>query len=338
MLELYEQNRVPQSQGGEVEGSAGGASSHRPQKTPAAAEEQASKQTSLRLATEHSHPENNGASSRAAQNNQSNDDGSGEMGSVTTDHKADAETKDNQHPEQLSQKENMREVPNKSKSASERTAEDQGRAAGRHNNAEAGEWRDDGASHKSSSIGGRNLDIREGPVGQSPKDAIKMIDEDKVKAIREKRRKSRGEPMRKKDFMDEDDLIERELEDIEIPVDDEKMKREQRQSWSKSHENSDHGKGHGEVGDGNHLGTKGQSSKGLGAENAEEGEMVDDGSPMLNSRKRKAGSPVDRQSEGKKQHEYMSSYNHDNIEDGHKMSRPSYSDREYRRHAQENHL
>ncbi|KAH9747484.1 Cyclin-T1-5 [Citrus sinensis] len=337
MLELYEQNRVPQSQGSEVEGSAGGASSHRPQKTPAAAEEQASKQTSSRSATEHSHPENNGASSRTAQNNQSNDDGSGEMGSVITDHKADAETKDNQHHEQLSQKENVREVPNKSKSASERIAEDQGRAGGRHNNAEAGEWRDDGASHKSSAIGGRNLDIREGPVGQSPKDAIKMIDEDKVKAIREKRRKSRGEPTRKKDFMDEDDLIERELEDIEIPVDDEKMKREQRQSWSKSHENSDHGKGHGEVGDGNHLGTKGHSSRGLEAENAEEGEMVD-GSPMLNSRKRKAGSPVDRQSEGKKQHDYMSSYNHDNIEDGHKMSRPSYSDREYRRHAQENHL
>lgn len=337
MLELYEQNRVPQSQGSEVEGSGGGASSHRVSKTPGASEEQASKQLSSRSATEHSHPDN-GASSRNAQNNQSNDDGSGEMGSVITEHKADAETKDNQHSEQLSHKENTREVPNKSKSVLERTGEDQGRAGGRNNLVEAGEWRDDSASRKSSSIAGRNLDIREGLVGQSPKDAIKMIDEDKVKAIREKRRKSRGEPTRKKDFMDEDDLIERELEDIEIPAEDEKTKREQRQSWSKAHENSDHGKDHVEVGDGNHSSTKGQSSRGLEAENTEEGEMVDDASPMLNSRKRKAGSPLDRQSEGKKHHEYMSSYNHDNIEDGHRMGRSSYADREYRRHAQENHL
>ncbi|KAJ4702602.1 Cyclin-T1-like protein [Melia azedarach] len=337
MLELYEQNRVPQSQGSEVEGSGGGTSSHRVSKTPGASEEQASKQLSSRSATEHSHPDN-GASSRNAQNNQSNDDGSGEMGSVITEHKADAETKDNQHSEQLSDKENTREVPNKSKSVLERTGEDQGRAGGRNNLVEAGEWRDDGASRKSSSIAGRNLDIREGLVGQSPKDAIKMIDEDKVKAIREKRRKSRGEPTRKKDFMDEDDLIERELEDIEIPAEDEKTKREQRQSWSKAHENSDHGKDHVEVGDGNHSSAKGQSSRGLEAENTEEGEMVDDASPMLNSRKRKSGSPLDRQSEGKKHHEYMSSYNHDNIEDGHRMGRSSYADREYRRHAQENHL
>ncbi|KAJ0082305.1 hypothetical protein Patl1_11775 [Pistacia atlantica] len=312
MLELYEQNRVPQSQGSEVEGSAGPASTHRAPKTPALSEEQASKQLSSRPASEHLHLENHGAAPRTSQNNQ--------------------------HPEELSHKDNSREVQNKSKSGIERIAEDQGRAGGRNDAADAGEWRDDGASRKSSSIVGRNVDIREGPVSQSPKEAIKMIDKDKVKAALEKRRKSRGET-RKKDYMDEDDLIERELEDgVELAVEDEKIKREHRQSWSKSHENSDHGKEPVETGDDNNFGTKGQSSRGSETENAEEGEMVDDASPMVNGRKRKAGSPVDRSLEGKKRHEYMSSYNHDNVEDGHKMNRSNYADREYRRHPQENHL
>lgn len=92
------------------------------------------------------------------------------------------------------------------------------------------------------------------------------------------------------------------------------------------------------MGDRNHLGMKGQSSRGLEVENAEEGEMLDDASPMLNSRKRKGGSPLDRQLEGKKRHDYASSYNHDFTEDGHRMSRVGYADREHRRHSQENHL
>ncbi|KAK1582787.1 hypothetical protein Q3G72_018218 [Acer saccharum] len=310
MLELYEQNRVPQSQGSEVEGSAGGGSSHRaPAKALVFSEEQASKQVSSRTATEQSHLDSHGVPPRTSQNNQSIDDGSGETGSVITDHKVDSESKDDQHPELLPYKENMKEVQNKSK-LMERIGEDQGRNGGRNDIAEAGEWRGDGASHKSSSIVGRNLDIREGPVGQSPKEAIKMIDKDKVKAALEKRRKSRVET-RKEVLMDEDDLIERELEDgVELAVEDEKIKRERRQSWSKAHENLDHGK--------DHLGTKGQSSRGLEVENAEEGEMVDDAS----------GSPLDRHVEGKKRHEYMSSYNHDNIEDGHKMGRASYADRD----------
>jgi hypothetical protein len=56
-------------------------------------------------------------------------------------------------------------------------------------------------------------------LGSPPKEAIKMIDKDKVKAALEKRRKSRGEITQKKDVMDEDDLIERELEDgVELAV------------------------------------------------------------------------------------------------------------------------
>ena len=96
----------------------------------------------------------------------------------------------------------MREVPIRSKPGTERVvSEDQERNSGRNETAEPGEWRDDGASHKSSSMVGRNLELREGPLGQSPKEAIKMIDKDKVKPALEKRRKSRGEFTRMKDVI-----------------------------------------------------------------------------------------------------------------------------------------
>ncbi|XP_021899392.1 cyclin-T1-5-like [Carica papaya] len=337
MLELYEQNRQPQSQGSEVEGAASDGAHRATMRSTAASEEQASRQISSRAAPEHSCVDNHVGSSGAIQI-QNNDNGSGETGSVVTDHKMEIDTKDNQHPEQVAHKENIREGYNKSKHGLERTGgEDQEGTVGRNETTEAIEWRDDGAPRKSSSsIVGRNVDIRDGPVGQSPKEAIKMIDKDKVKAALEKRRKSRGEMTRKKDLMDEDDLIERELEDgVELAVEDEKIKRERRQSWSKSY-NPDHGKEHGEIIDGNHVGMKGHPSRGHEVENAEEGEMLDDSSPRLNSRKRKA-SPLDRQSEGRKRHDYGSNYNHDAVEDGHKMARSSYSDREHRRHAQENH-
>ena len=104
---------------------------------------------------------------------------------------------------------------------------------------------------------------------------------------------------------------------VKLPSDGEKNKRDRRQGWSKS-ENLDYGKDHLEIGD--------------------EGEMLDDTSPMPNSRKRKGGSPLDRQLEGKKRHDYVPGYNHDSIEDGHRMSRVGYPDREHRRHSQENHL
>ncbi|KAG6696480.1 hypothetical protein I3843_09G146100 [Carya illinoinensis] len=340
MLELYEQNRVPPSQGSEVEGSVGSGPSHRaPTKAPSMNEEQASKQISSRLVSDLSSGDNYGLQARGLQN-QGNENGSAELGSVITEHKVDVEIKDAQQPEHLPQKDNIREVPNRSKvGGTERPGgEDQERNNGRNETAEPGEWRDDDASRKSSSMVGRNLELREGPLGQSPKEAMKMIDKDKLKAALEKRRKSRGEITRKKDVMDEDDLIERELEDgVELAAEDEKNKRDRRQSWSKS-ENLDHGKDHEEVGVGNHSAIKGQSSRGSQVENAEEGEMLDDASPMLNSRKRKAGSPLDRQLEGKKRHDYIPSYHHDSIEDGHRMSRVGYADREHRRHSQENNL
>ncbi|KAG6781245.1 hypothetical protein POTOM_014136 [Populus tomentosa] len=330
MLELYEQNRVPQSQGSEVEGSAGGGSGHRLlTRTPAVSEDHVSKQTSSRAAPEPVCQDINVAPPRNT-HAQNNENGSGETESVITDHKVEVETRDNQHHEHVSHKEITREDPSKVRYEAEQIGEeDQKRTIGRNEGAEAGEWRDDAVSRKSSSIVGRNLDHREGPVNQSPKDAIKMIDKDKVKAALEKRKKSRGETTRKKDIMDEDDLIERELEDgVELAAEDEKIKRERRQSWSHND--------HAETGDGNHVIMKGQSSRGLEAEYVEEGEMLDDASPMLNGRKRK-GSPAERQSEGKRRHDYIPNHNRDTIEDGHKMGKSGYVDREHRRHTQDNH-
>ncbi|XP_038697402.1 cyclin-T1-4-like isoform X2 [Tripterygium wilfordii] len=335
MLELYEQNRVLPSQGSEAEGSAGGEQGHRDTtKAPVGNEEHASKQLSSRPETS----DNHGVAPRTSQN-LSNDNGNTEMGSVITDHKLDSETKDDQHPEHLNHKENMREYPNGSKPGAEQMrGEDQERTGGRNDVLEAGDWRNDGTSRKSNNVVGRNLDLRESPLGHFPKDAIKMFDKDKVKAALEKRKKYRGETTRKKDVMDEDDLIERELEDgVELAAE---VKRDGRQSWNKTG-NSDGTKDRrldrGEIGDGNHVGRKGQSSRGLETENAEEGEMIDDASPMPNSRKRKVGSPADRQLEGKKRHDYLSN-NHDTIEDGHRMARGGHVDREHRKHSHDNHF
>ncbi|XP_011011625.1 PREDICTED: cyclin-T1-5-like [Populus euphratica] len=327
MLELYEQNRVPPSQGSEVEGSAGGGSGHRlPAKTPG--EDHVSKQTSSQAASEPLCQDDNVAPPRNA-HNQNNDNGSGETDSVITDHKVEVETRDCEH---FSHKEITRDDPNKSRYGAEQLGEeDQERTAGRNDGADAGEWRDDAVSHKSTSLGGRNLDLREGLVDQSPKDAIKMIDKDKLKAALEKRKKSRGETTWKKDIMDEDDLIERELEDgVELAAENEKIKQERRQSWSKT-ENPDYINDYAEIGDGNHVIMKGQSS--CGAEYAEEGEMLNDASPILNDRKRK-GSPAERQSDGKRRHDY----NRDTMEDGHKMGKSGHAEREHRRHPQDNYL
>ncbi|KAK9268065.1 hypothetical protein L1049_010504 [Liquidambar formosana] len=360
MLELYEQNRVPPSQGGEVEGSTGGGPNHRASsKTPSLNEEQVpsnghaqsgigagstlkpgtSKQSSSRPAPDHT--DIHGVAPRSIQN-QSNDNGSVDMCSVITDHKVDGETNDNQHPEQLPHRENVREAPNRSKLGTERVVgEDQERNSGRTETTEAGEWRDNSAMQRSSGVGGRNMEFREAPLGQSPQDAIKMIDKDKVKAKLEKRRKSRGDMTRKTEPMDDDDLIERELEDgVELAVEDEKTKQERRPSWSKS-ENPYSSKDHEDLGDGNPVGMKGQSSRGLEVENVEEGEMLDDRSPMLNSRKRK-GSPLDRQLEGEQHHDYIPGYHrynhHDTGEDGHRVGRVGYAEREHRKHAQDSHL
>ncbi|CAJ2650351.1 unnamed protein product [Trifolium pratense] len=280
MLELYEQNRIPQSQGSEAEGAAAGGP-RAAAKAPAMSEEQASKQNSSHSPPQRSSVENN-AVPLTRNENQSND-GSAEVGSDITDHKMDLETRDSQSSEKLPEKDNQREAANKSKSGTERTVVgDQDKLVGTKEVAESGRS-DDTTSYKSSGNVGRNLELREGPLGYSPKEAIKMIDTDKVKAALEKRRKERGEMTIKKDVMDDDDLIERELEDgVELAVENEKSKRERRQSWSKPD-----GEDLEETRDESKLGVKGKLRKDRDEFNAEEGEMIDDTSSLLNNRKRK---------------------------------------------------
>uniref|UniRef100_A0A1J3IPB9 Cyclin-T1-5 n=1 Tax=Noccaea caerulescens TaxID=107243 RepID=A0A1J3IPB9_NOCCA len=311
MLELYEQNRVPASQGSEVESSVAGGSAHRPGSRNAVSTDEhvGSRQTSVRPAHEHSNSDNHGGSSKGALN-QNIDNGVGEAANVRVDHKEEIERKTKESPvpeNHPAHKDNVREDPHNSRPLVEGPGKD-------NSEREGGELQD--AVHKS-----RNLDTADAPISQSPKD-LKLL-RDKVKAKREKAKKLLGERTRKTDLMDEDDLIERELEDVELAVEDEKAKQRSVQSRPKAENSDTMGTEHGEI----------QDVKG-GVKNTEEGEMVNDVSPMMHSRKRKMGSPPEKQSEGKRRH------SSENGEEGHKTSRGSSHhgdrDREHRRHSQEN--
>ncbi|KAK9076038.1 hypothetical protein SSX86_004369 [Deinandra increscens subsp. villosa] len=144
---------------------------------------------------------------------------------------------------------------------------------------------------------GRNLDHK----GQSPQDAFKRLDKDKVKAALEKRKKTRGgggDVTQKTELMDEDDLIERALEDgIELAGESEKSKQDRKQKWSKPLNQMDNGLEDGQY----HSSSKGQSSRSQDFDSVEEGEVgiMDDEyrsrSPKSSNRKRKGGwSPPDK--------------------------------------------
>ncbi|CAH8390283.1 unnamed protein product [Eruca vesicaria subsp. sativa] len=298
MLELYEQNRVPASQGSEVESSVGGGSAHRPAGSRNAVstdEHVGFRQASARSSHEHSNSDNHGRSSKGGYN----DNGDAEAANASANHKVEVKRERKESPHQENHpatEDNVREAPHNSRPLAEGTGKD-------NSERESGELPDDGAVHKS-----RNVETGVVPIGQSPKD-LKLL-RDKVKAKREKAKKLLGERMLKKDLVDEDDFIERELEDVEVAVEDKKDKQRRKA------ENSDlMGTEHG------------------GMKNAEEGEMVNDVSQMMHSRKRKMGSPPEKQSEGKRRH------SSENGEESPKSSRGGSSshhgDREHRRHSQE---
>ncbi|XP_047311135.1 cyclin-T1-3-like [Impatiens glandulifera] len=195
MLELYEQNRVAPSQASEAEGSASaGVSNKVPSKLPTATEEHAaSPQTaaapskpggSLKPSSSRSgpdHPISDNTTSLKTNQNPENDYDSTELKSLS-DQKGDGEVINNHY--------------------------------------------ESGQPHKDESFGegldGRNeqpVNVDSVAVGRSPQEAIKKIDKDKVKAALEKRRKSRVDVSQKTDLMNDDDLIERELEEgIELPT------------------------------------------------------------------------------------------------------------------------
>ncbi|KAF3441202.1 hypothetical protein FNV43_RR15115 [Rhamnella rubrinervis] len=305
MLELYEQNRVPPSS--DIEGSAISGATHRaPAKATTSSEEHVttnnysqtggmklgtSKPALSRPASELSYAENHGGRPRATES-RSNDYASAEIKIV--DQKVDCEFKDNQHSEQeqLAYLEKMGEAQNTSRLDSEGAGEDD-----HESNVGRSETREAGDKHF-----GRNLENRQGTLGRSPQEGIKKIDRDKVKAALERRRKANGDVTRRIDSMNEEDLIEKELEDgIELAPGSEKTKSERRQNWLKSSnrpENEDlhQGKHQEGVRDEHFQGLKGHQS-GPELNNVEEGEVsvFDDSGfqlPKSSSSKKKAGSPL----------------------------------------------
>ncbi|KAG8387356.1 hypothetical protein BUALT_Bualt02G0012900 [Buddleja alternifolia] len=156
---------------------------------------------------------------------------------------------------------------------------------------------------------GRNLSNKDVTAGQSPQDAMKKLDKEKLKAAFEKR-KARGEITRK---MDPEDELERELEDVEVPGESEKIKGQRKHSLvTPENENQD---------------------------TVEEGELepLDDAdmayrSPKSSIHKRKAGSPLDHGSGTHKQNR------HDYPEDRNGSGRVGYSETDHKRHVQENHV
>ncbi|CAI9755878.1 unnamed protein product [Fraxinus pennsylvanica] len=317
MLELYEQNRVPPSQASEAEGSAGGS---RPlQKAPASEEHVTSHSnsskpgilTSSRPVPDQPLADNHNGQPRTTQA-RSNDYGrtnmNAEINSIP-DRKGYEEI-DNTYKherEALPHEGNKGEIRNKSEFGSDGHVQEHEGNVGRTERRNSLDLKD---KHHS-----RNPGPNDGMVGQSPQDAIKKIDREKVKAALE-RRKARGDITRKMDPMDE---LERELEDVELPGQNEKIKHDRKQIWFKSsnrpeHENSHHATYPGEDGDFNYQATKGKSSHVEKFDSVEEGEveLFDDAdqeyrSPRSNNRKRKASSPPDKHVDVKQRNDY----NHD---------------------------
>ncbi|OAY48644.1 cyclin-T1-3 isoform X2 [Manihot esculenta] len=343
MLELYEQNRP--STNNEAEGSTVGAVTHQATSKASSGKEE--------HATINSHSQAGGTTSRPGTSkstsladnrggalrtihNQGNDHLSGEMKSASDRH-VDGESSDflDQGIDTLPPHENVEEAQNTLRHAPH-GKEDQERNVARSEISEAGELKDKHIV--------RNLEHREGTVGQSPQDAIKKIDRDKVKAALEKRKKSRGDVTRKTDFLDEDDLIERELEaGIELAAESEKSKRDKKQSYSKpldrqERENPHHEKHQEDAGDGERQGKKGHLSHKSDLNNMEEGEVPDDmdqgfHSPKSSNRKRKSWSPPDKVPEGKHRNDYVPGSlhynNHDYLDERNRMSRLGYVEREH---------
>lgn len=355
MLELYEQNRVPPSQGSEVEGSTAGAAAFRtPSKSLLTNEDNAISNSShqaggtpsvsgnIKSLPSHSFSDQTYVDNNCGPPRTSQSQCNGAM-----DHYTDGGgSRDDQNPESDSliyQQESMGEAQRLPRMESEGLGDGQESKDRRSENRETGDLKE---RHN-----GRNLEHRDGALGQSPQETLKMFG--KLKAVM-KERKLRGDIARKTDLMDDDDLIERELEDIEVPVDSEKVKRERKQNWSKQlsrttePETSPRLKHHEDGGHAYNHGTKQQPPRAADVENMEEGEVTtfnDVGhgprSPKMN-RKRKAGGSPDKLLDGKQQRlDYKSgSHQHSNHEflDDRNRSGRLYSERDHKRHVQENHI
>lgn len=353
MLELYEQNRMPPSN--DVEGTTGGGN-RTTAKVPAGNDESAAAKsnsqtgaTSSRLETSKPAPSNAVFDSSVPNHVGrpiSNHGRSSDYGSTEMKHRVEGDAKGSQHPEResLSFMENLHEAQDMVKSRSDNGEKEHDSDARGTETKEPIELKD---KHSS-----RNLDHREDAFSRPPQEAIKKIDRDKVKAALEKRRKAAGHITKKTDVMDDDDLIERELEDgIELAPQSEKNK-DKRQSWSKPSDRSDYESMHGrhqDHADEQVHGVRGSSFYEQDLSAVEEGEVsalydigVGHPSPKSSNRKRKAGSPPERGMEGKQRHNYGPGSHHNNrfdyVEDRNKANRLGHAERDSKRHAQENHV
>ncbi|KAE9617090.1 hypothetical protein Lal_00034542 [Lupinus albus] len=306
MLELYEQNRIAPPN--DVEGPAG-SGSRATSKVPASNDEITT--TKSNLFTESATSKNAFLSSSVNHvgGPVSNHGKNGDCETTEMKHRLEDDAKGNQHSklEPSLHKENLQE---------------------------AGEIKEDAELNDKHSS-------RNGTYAQPQYEAIEKIDKDKLKAAIEKRKKATAHIPKKTEFMDDDDLIEKELEDgIELAAQNDKSKHDRRQSWYGKHQ--DHGEKH-------VHGMKVQPSFETDPSAVEEGEVaaVDEiglglRSPKLNNHKRKAGSSPDRIVEGKKWHTNGSGPPHhgrfDYVDDRNKVSRLEHAERDRKSYVQENHV
>ncbi|XP_050371344.1 cyclin-T1-5-like isoform X2 [Argentina anserina] len=338
MLELYEQNRFPSSD--DVESTVASSA-----KTKSRLEQQdlghgssvnlneASSNSHLqgggtrsgttrptsRPASEQSYVENDGPA-RTTQSQSNDNRSAGLTGALDQN----MQVEDPQHSR-------IGEAQNFSRSVSEGRSEE---GQEREINDRKGEIREGGDKQF-----GRNLDNTHSALGRSPQEAIKKLDKEKVRAALEKRRKATADVTRKTDVLDEDDLIERELEDgIELAGGSEKNKRDRKQSWFKplhrqEHESLHQGRHREGVGDG-----------GPRFSTFEEGELsaFEAGhgipSPKSSSRKRKEGSPLEIVGEKKQRHDYRHNHLDHTTENNNRVGRVGHSERDNKRALQENHV
>jgi cyclin T len=249
MLELYEQNRVVQSQpthGNEAEGSSASVPNHgisakaqaKSEEPPVLGHHQASKQSDSNHSTSSGVPIHNGPED-SNPNEQISSQGS--LQNVNGDHGinrtscqsgggVDTGTKDGMPDDTKS-------LPGSSRSSdkSDIPMEEQKPLL---SHASSCETRDG------------NLNNSDAPsVSSSMMDAMNKIDKDKVKAALEKQRRLKGDVARKVDVMDDDDLLESELEHgVELAVEDEKVEMNHGSTHQEDHrnagevaENGDHG-------------------------------------------------------------------------------------------------
>ncbi|GAB2240526.1 hypothetical protein Droror1_Dr00021044 [Drosera rotundifolia] len=226
MLEQYEQNRVPPSHGSEAEGTAGGTANR----------------AASNLSTE----------DRPASNKQSQD---GRGSKLETSTQLNPDQGDSYGvPSRINQNQGSDAV-NEVKNGSELikyVESSRVDAPSQHGNVvdERNTELHDGEDKKDPSVSGmtdedgeskdrlQNLSVehKEPVMTHSPLDIIKTINEDKLKELREKRKRSRGDVIKRKDNLDEFDPIVKELEEgVELAAAErEKTSQEKKRSWSQA--------------------------------------------------------------------------------------------------------